>query len=147
MNNPIIASLQSRRTFLITTIAAVLPFTVACSSDTFRPFTEPKNWFNDVMGLGAELEQFLPAGQVKLNAEGRVLTVTLINTPSNDASPEEREAFAGEVADQVRAYLKAEQIFPNLKTIVVSFKRQEKRGAVDVMTSVGSVNYRFPIKG
>ncbi|MEM8640343.1 MAG: hypothetical protein AAGG51_16240 [Cyanobacteria bacterium P01_G01_bin.54] len=132
------------RTFLITAMAVFLALTAACSSDTFRPLTNPKDWGSDLFGLNTEIEGLLSEGEHSFHVEGRTMSIALMNTPSNEASAEEREAFANEVADTIRTYLEEEQLFPNLKTLRISFHRVEQKSFYFTDEVVGDV-YKFSL--
>jgi hypothetical protein len=72
-----------------------------------------------------------------------ILTISLVNTLSNDGSEEERKYVADEIAYAVNAYISRKVGFENVTTLAIAFVKHKKYTIVEYRETLG--HYRYDV--
>jgi hypothetical protein len=112
-----------------------------CSEETFHKI---KGQFSGLFEIKKIVDDRIRGGESGINIlNSEILTISLVNTLSNDGSPEERKYVADDIAYAVNAYISQKAGFENVTTLVIGFVKYKKYPIVEYRQTID--NYRYDI--
>ena len=117
----------------------------ACSDETVEKLKTAKGLFDQFTGLKAAIDEQLPGGASGFTIHNsEILSVSLVNTLVEDATQADREHLADELVDVVGRYVRENELFPGLRTIVVTYSKYEKKFfVVDYTQQIARFQYEL----
>jgi len=112
-----------------------------CSEETFNKI---KGQFGGMFEIKKIVDARIRGGECGINIHNsEILTISLVNTLSNDGSKEERKYVADDIAYAVNAYISRKVGFENVRTLTIGFVKYKKYTIVEYKETIG--HYRYDV--
>ena len=110
-----------------------------CSEETFNKI---KGQIGGMFEIKKIVDARTRGGECGINIHNsKILTISLVNTLSNDGGKEERRYVADEIAYAVNAYISRKAGFEKITTLAIRFVKYQKYPIVEYRETIGNYQY------